>query len=239
MARIFSTDYLQSGTQTYAPLTGLATRLGALDVDGAVNLINTNLALFTATAFLREVKITCCNRTADLIGIRVAHIDGAIGSIANEDYIFYNVQLLPYETKVINVDGMVSTDTILVRSDSVDVTFKADGQTMDDDYGYRRLGATTVSADTDTALYTTIAPVENITVVACNKDADNSSYIRIAGIDGVIGDWADEDNIIYEDTLLPSESKTYNLEIDLPVSQTIGVRSTDAETNFICYGRFQ
>ena len=240
MARSFMNDYLQAGTFTFVPAVGAATRFGALDVDGAVNLIDTNLALFTASAYLREVKIFCVNRTGNMASVRVAHIDGAIGAINNADYIFYDVQLLPYETKVINVDGMISADTILVRSDIIDVTFKADGQTLSTDYGYRRLAATTVSANTNTLLYTTIGPVESITIVACNKDTDNPSYVRIAGIDDtLIGSWADEDNIIYDDVLLPGESKTYNLEIDMPVGNTVGVRASDADTNFIAYGRIQ
>jgi len=240
MARIFSTDYLQSSSQVYAPLIGVPTRFGALEVDGAVNLIDTNLTLFVSSGNLRDVKIICCNRSDDPAEIRIAHIDGAIGAIVDADYLFYDVVLYPKETKILTIDGMESGDTIMVYSDIIDVTFMADGQTMDADYGYKRLDATVVVADTDTALHTSIGPTENITVVACNKDRTEVAYIRIAIIDAaVIGSLSDEDYIIFDALLQPLESKTYNLELDVPVNYTIGVRSTNALVNYVAYGRIQ
>ena len=240
MTRSFRTDYLTTSPATFAPLIGNPTRFGALTIDGAINLIDTNIALFTAIANLREVKVLCVNRSNQLSKIRVAHIDGAIGAIASEDYIFYDVDLLPNETKVVNIDGMAATDTVLVRSTIVDVGFMADGQTMSADYGYRRLAAATVLADTPTALHLTTGATENITVVACNKDPLISAYVRIAIIDAaVIGSLAVEDYIVFDDLIQPTESKTYNLELDMPVNNLIGVQSTDADTNFLMYGRLQ
>lgn len=236
--RSFRSDYLQAGTQTYAPLVGTPARYGALNVDGAINLINTDLSLFTSAGYLRDVKITACNRTTSTVKIRVAHIDGAIGAINDADYLYYDIALFPKETKVVNIDGMSSSDTVLVRSDTTNVTFSAIGQVMSEDFGYRRLAATTVVADTDTLLYTATGLIETITICACNKDYVNSAYIRVAIIDStLIGALSVEDYILYDELLIPNEFKPYNLQMDLPTNYSIGVRSTNANVNFISYGR--
>jgi len=214
-------------------------RLGAEEIDGVGNAIDTNISLYQvpASTYAESVKVTICNRNNSVVAVRLAHVDGAIGAVADEDYILYDAELESYETRTIVIGGMVATDSILIRSDTVDVNFVATGKTYAADGGWRRLGATTVVADTDTALYTATGYVEKVSIVACNKDGVNAVNVRIALIDGAIGAWADEDNLVYEDPLLAGETKVYDFEIDMANSNTIGVRSDDADVNFIAYGR--
>lgn len=64
-------------------------RLGASDLSAT-----TNTGVYTApTLTLAVVNVSVCNRNSTPITIRLAHIDGAIGAIANEDYIEYDFSI--------------------------------------------------------------------------------------------------------------------------------------------------
>jgi len=101
----------------------------SIEIDWTTNAINTNIQLYTATSNVWNISISICNRNNSVVNVRLAHIDGAIGDIADEDYILYDVALQPYETKTISVDWMINTDTFLIRSDTVDVNFTMNAQT--------------------------------------------------------------------------------------------------------------
>jgi len=213
--------------------------LAAEEIDGAGNAIDTDISLYTVSAstYTRPVNITATNRNNAVVRIRIAHVDGAIGAVANEDYLDYDIEMQPYESKEITIKGMEAADTILVRSDTTDVNFIAEGQEFSSD-GAKRLAAVTVVADTNTALYVATGNVDEIEIVACNKDSVNSANIRIALIDGALGTWADEHNLRYEEILLKNESVHYSFDRrSLRNTHTIGVRSTNANVNFIFYGK--
>jgi len=214
-------------------------RLAAEDIDGTTNAIDTNILLYQVPAlrYVEEAVIKICNRNNFTITIRLAHIDnGGIGALANEDYIYYDVELQPYETKYTWL-SMGPADSILMRSDTTNVTFKVDGTESQFDNGYKRLDATTVAADTDTAVYTATGEVRDIGVVACNKDGSNSAWINIGILNGAIGTWAAEDYEIYQELLLPNETKIFNIKGALLNTHVVGARSTDADVNFIAYGK--
>lgn len=229
-----------TGAATWEPiveLLGTPLRTGALDITAGNEDTDTSLYQVPALTYARNVKVNVCNRNNAIVSVRIAHVDGAIGAVSNEDYIFYDTLLQPYETKIVNIDGMIPTDSILVRSDTASVNFSAFSELFTLDDGTKRLGATTVAAATDTALYVATGDVKNISIVACNRDPSNTATIRIAVIDGALGTWADEDNIIYEDILLEGETKIYEIDTELANTYTIGVRSSDADVNFIAYGK--
>lgn len=212
-------------------------RLAGADIDGATNLINTDISLYTSPAltYTRPATVSICNRNNAVVQVRLAHVDGAIASVASEDYILYDTDLQPYETKIVEIPGMIAADSILIRSDTVDVTFNLNGQQYTTD-GLKRLGAVTVIADTDTALYSATSNIKNISIVACNKDAANSVLIRIGIIDGAIGAWGANDYIFYGELLIEKETRVYDIEASVKNTETIGVRSDDADVNFIIYG---
>ena len=64
-------------------------RLGAVDPSAT-----TLTAVYTVPAStVSTVSVNLCNRGAAAITVRLAHLDGAIGTIANEDYIEYDVTI--------------------------------------------------------------------------------------------------------------------------------------------------
>jgi len=64
-------------------------RLGASDLTAAVNT-----TIYTVSAStIATVNINVCNRNATSVTVRLAHLDGAIGTLADEDYIEYDVTI--------------------------------------------------------------------------------------------------------------------------------------------------
>lgn len=64
-------------------------RLGAQDLAAT-----TNTAVYTVPSSRKAtVTISVCNRNSSAVTVRLAHIDGAIGAIANEDYIEYGTSI--------------------------------------------------------------------------------------------------------------------------------------------------
>ena len=220
---------------------GIQGRQGAEEIDGIVNAVDTDIQLLTlgAGSFIYDPKIIINNRNNAVVRIRVAIIDGALGAVANEDYFEYDTQLQPKEMKPLKFPVIPESYTILVRSDTEYVNFSCFGTLLALDRGWRRLAASSVVADTDTALYTATGQVDDVFIVACNRDPVNSANISLAAIDGAIGTWADEDNLLpYEGELLTEwESRYYNLEFSLANTHVIGVRSTEADVHFIAFGR--
>lgn len=98
-------------------------RLGAVDLAAT-----TNTLVHTGTAS----KITTCsvnfaNRNASSITVRLAHLNGAIGTLANEDYIEYDVTILP--NGVLERTGIVlaAAHTIVAYSDTANVSVQVWG----------------------------------------------------------------------------------------------------------------
>lgn len=60
-------------------------RLGAADLAAT-----TNTGVYSVPASRKAtVSVSICNRTASDVTVRLAHIDGAVGAIASEDYLEY------------------------------------------------------------------------------------------------------------------------------------------------------
>ena len=101
----------------------------------------------------------------------------------------------------------------------------------------KRLGAETVAADTDKALYTCPASTETIVsaIVVCNQGASTNAY-RIAFVDGAIGSVANSDYIAYDTQIAPNKSEIFNIGAAMEAADTILVRSDSTDVNFVAFG---
>jgi len=98
-------------------------RLGAADLVSA-----TNTLIYTVPATtLSVVNISVCNRNTTEIKVRIAHVDGAIGTLINEDYIEYDTVIQP--NSVLERTGIVmkATHTIIAYSDTNNVSVQVHG----------------------------------------------------------------------------------------------------------------
>ena len=103
-------------------------RLGATTVSA-----NVDTGLYTVPAATQTVvsSIIVCNRGTTTETFRVAHVDGAIGSVANEDYIYYDIEIAANDTFIATVGlTMEATHTLLVRSSSADSQKAFTGQVV-------------------------------------------------------------------------------------------------------------
>ncbi len=94
---------------------------------GALNLvadIDTAFATFTGDA---TINISACNRNLTPIKIRIAIVDGALGDLADEDYIAFDRTIQghgQYEhTGIVCSSG----ETVVVRSDTSNVSVRVHG----------------------------------------------------------------------------------------------------------------
>lgn len=101
----------------------------------------------------------------------------------------------------------------------------------------KRLGATVVVADTDTGLYTVPAGKSAVvsTIVACNTGSTDRT-VRIAHVDGAIGDVATEDYVLYDHGIEGNGSITLSLGVAMTAADTILVRANHAEVVFTAWG---
>jgi len=102
---------------------------------------------------------------------------------------------------------------------------------------FKRLGATVVVADTDTALYTVPASHEAIvkSVTVCNIGASSRTF-RIACVPGAIGTVANADYQFYDVTIGANDSLIIKPDWCLIATHTILVRANHAEVVFSCFG---
>jgi hypothetical protein len=102
---------------------------------------------------------------------------------------------------------------------------------------YKRLGATTVVANTDTGLYTVPASTETVVseITICNIGSTQRTY-RVAIVDGAIGDVANEDYKVYDADIGANESLLLNPGWSMEAAATILVRASHAEVVFSCSG---
>ena len=93
-------------------------RLGAADLAAA-----TNTGVYTVPASRKAtVSVSLCNRTAADITVRLAHIDGAIGAVANEDYMEYDSTLPANGVIERERVTLAAADTIGVRASATGVS---------------------------------------------------------------------------------------------------------------------
>ena len=100
-------------------------RLGATTV-----VASTDTSLYTVpadtTAIVNTIQV--CNRGGTNRTFRVAWVDGAIGVVANEDYLYYGVTVPANDSICLRLGlTMETADSILVWADHADVNFVAAG----------------------------------------------------------------------------------------------------------------
>jgi hypothetical protein len=217
-----------------------ATRLGAKYIDGSTYAIDTDISLYQVPAsnYVKDANITITNKNSVSANIRLAHVDGAIGSVANEDYIMYEAVILPSETKVIFIPGMIASDSILIRSDTTGVVFKIMGQQSTVVSAISRLAAYNLAAaDTNATAYTSSSKITDIIFYICNKSSSASVAVRTALIDSnSLGDLADEDYNLYDEVLTSNESRGYSFGEGMAVNNIFMIRSSSTDVNIVIYG---
>lgn len=98
-------------------------RLGAVDISATTN---TSLYVVPAST-VATVNVSIANRNASAVVIRLAHLNGAIGTLANEDYIEYDVTIPA--NGVLERSGIVmaTTHSLVGYSDTANVSFQVWG----------------------------------------------------------------------------------------------------------------
>lgn len=222
-------------------LVGTYKRLGCLDIDGSTNTVDTDYGLYTvpASTYAKNVKVYICNRNGGYTArIRLAHVDGAVGDIAVEDYILFDDYLLPYETKIVELDGMVATDTLLVRSSVSLVNFEACGEELTTDVYRKRVGAldidgATNAINTDKVVYTSDRATK-VNVLICNRNSGYVAECQIAHVNSDdIADIADEDRKFF--TLDVNQSLFLELDLNMAIDEIISFRSDTTNVNCLVY----
>lgn len=104
-------------------------RLGA-----TVVIANTNTSLYTVPADHEAIikSVTVCNIGSTARTFRIATVDGAIGTVANEDYHFYDVNIGANASLLIKPGwGLIATHTVLVRASHAEIVFSCFGNEKD------------------------------------------------------------------------------------------------------------
>lgn len=222
-------------------ITGTNKRLGVKDIDGIINTIDTNYALYTVGGgtYAKSVKIYICNRNSGYTAkVRLAHIDGAIGDIAVEDYILFDDYLLPYETKVIEIEGMITAATLLCRSNVSLVNFEACGQETTVDTYHKRVGALDIDGatnliNTDKVVYTSDRATKANCII-CNRNSGYVAEVQIAHVNSNdIANIADEDRKFF--TLDVNQSLFLELDLNMATAEIISLRSDTTNVNMLVY----
>jgi hypothetical protein len=101
----------------------------------------------------------------------------------------------------------------------------------------KRLGASAVTANTDTSLYTTPSNTETVvsTVLVCNRSS-LAAHFRLAHVDGAIAGVASEDYLFYDSDIAPNDSVILTLGITMSAADSLLVRSDSASVSFIAWG---
>ena len=104
-----------------------------------------------------------------------------------------------------------------------------------------RLGAVEPAATTDTSLYIPPASTAASCLVKAINRSASTRTIRIAIVDGAVGDIADEDYILYELSLAANgdtslKDKYEETGIVLSSSDRIVVRASGIDVSFVCMG---
>ena len=216
---------------------GTPIRLNSLNIDGTTNLINTDIELLASTNSYKDVILTICNQTASPINCMAAHIVGALASITPQDYLCGGTEILANETKAISIPYLNSGETIMVRSDSIDTTFKLTAIQTTTVEG-SRLGSIDIDGvinpiDTNLVLHTFGSPYFGVSYLVCNRNSADVN-VKVAHIDGGIGSLTIDD---FEASEVESNSsKAYVLGQYYSLGDTFSFQSNTSETNIILYG---
>jgi hypothetical protein len=95
------------------------------------SLSGENVLIYTVPANTSAIVSTIfvCNRGATLTTFRIAHVDnGGIESLSNEDYLYYDIQIVGNDTFASTSGISMSTgDSLVAFSPSDNLTFIAEG----------------------------------------------------------------------------------------------------------------
>ncbi len=102
---------------------------------------------------------------------------------------------------------------------------------------YNRLGATTVTANTDTALYT--VPTGKTSVInlinVCNQSGSSATY-RVAWCPGAISAVATQDYLVFDETIAANSHVSLQLGLTMATTHTLLVRASSTSVTFIAGG---
>ena len=104
-------------------------RLGATTV-----VASTDTQLYVVPASHEAIikSMTICNIGGAARTYRVACVDAAIASVANEDYQFYGVSIAANSTTLVKPDWcLIATHTVMVWANHADVVFSCFGNELD------------------------------------------------------------------------------------------------------------
>ncbi len=98
-------------------------RLGAVDLSAT-----TNTSVYTVPAStIATVNVNVCNRNATPIVVRLMHLNGAIGTLAVEDYLEYELSIPGYGVLERTGIVMAATHVIGAYSDTANVSVQVCG----------------------------------------------------------------------------------------------------------------
>lgn len=98
-------------------------RLGAEDLSAT-----TNTGIYTVpSSTVATVNINFCNRNSSAVTVRLAHVNGSAGSLANEDYLEYNVTIAPNGALERTGIVMAATHTLVAYASAANVSVVAHG----------------------------------------------------------------------------------------------------------------
>jgi hypothetical protein len=248
-------DYIDWRTQRGLGSGGDSASSGALDygtpatigkeyIDGSTNAIDTNITLVdTTTSHYEEVDISIVNTNNFNCTFTIAHVDGAIGALADDDYLCQNETILANETKPIPLPCLEVGHSLMVRANKTGINFIVKGRTITNPK-VKRIGSVDIDGSTN-AVSTNIEVVTSainyteLSLYVCNRNSTEASLYSIYNVDSTdIGDLADEDVVIYEDTLLPNEL-FYDIDLirDFPTGEMVTFSSDIEDVNIIAYAR--
>ena len=225
------------------PFVGAGTVAGDYQRLGvaAVAVIDTDETLYTVPAltYIRSPKLYITNTNGGLTAkVKVAHVDGAIGALADEDYILYNDYFLPYETKIIELDGMIATDTIIITSSQLLVNFDLCGEVLAADVNMKRVDAIDIDGagnlvDTDYVAWLTTRACK-VNMLVCNRNGGDVAEVQIAYIDdNIIGSILDEERKYF--TLDVNQTLFLEMDMNMEDDKVVSFRSNMANVNCIVY----
>lgn len=232
-------------TGTAGMSTGTPSKLGAVDIDGTTNTINTNKSLYVvpANTYVYNLNLSVTNRNSSTSAlVRIAHIVGTLTAVTSADFILYDAIILPNETKDIEIPGAVPSDTFLVRSDTTNVNFVLSGG-----YGtsvaFNKVGA--IDIDGITRLVNTNysayqAGASNTVFVhylICNRSSNTAKVITAQVAGTGVGSVTNADYLLYNASVVGNSSVFEDSTLGFGNSNTLLFSSDTTNVNCIVYGQ--
>lgn len=207
-------------------------RLNAIGIDDNIYPTNNEIPFYTSPGSLyqRNILISVCNMNTEHAEVRIAH---------NNIYLFHTMEILNHETKFIDIDGLEPLDTITIWCNIPSVSFSIFGETYGLPIAGTRIGLVNLPLATLTSLVQSNQQTvyNTISVCVCNTSREDALLFRLAVIDGInIENIANKDYIIYDETILPSETRIFKNVCSLKTSSILAACSTTEHASIAVYG---